>query len=157
MERQRGKPHMSTYTQILYHIVFATKNREPALSKNRRDDLYKYIWGILKNRDAHLYRIGGVEDHVHLLCSLHPSVALADLVKEIKVASSGWIKANDAFPGFTHWQGGYGAFTCSPRSKNRIIEYIKNQEPHHTKETSGNELQRLLAEAGIEYDQKHFE
>lgn len=148
---------MSTYTQILYHIVFATKNREPVLSKEHRDDLYKYIWGIIEKRDGHLYRIGGIEDHVHILCSLHPAVALADLVKEIKVASAKWIKTNHAFPGLTHWQGGYGAFTCSVNSKERIVEYIKNQEPHHAKETATDELKRLLTEAKLEYAQKYFE
>jgi len=148
---------MSTYTQILYHIVFATKNRKPVLKKGHRGDLYKYIWGIIEKRNSHLYRIGGVEDHVHILCSLHPSVALADLVKEIKVASASWIKAGTGFPDFTHWQGGYGAFTCSEESKTRIIEYIKRQEQHHHAEASNTELKRLLAEAGIEYNSKYFE
>ena len=153
----KGLPIVSTYTQTLYHIVFTTKNREPVLAKERRDDLYKYIWGILRKRDCHLYRIGGVEDHIHILCSLHPSVALADLVKEVKVASSHWIKTETAFPAFGSWQGGYGAFTCSINSRDRIIEYIKNQEQHHHGETSATELKRLLADAGIEYDQTYFE
>lgn len=148
---------MSTYTQILYHVVFATKNREPVLSRERRDDLYKYLWGIIQKRDAHLYRIGGIEDHVHILCSLHPSVALADMVKEIKVASAGWIKTNKIFPEFSNWQGVYGAFTCSITSKERIIEYIKNQEQHHHAETSASELKRLLTEADVAYDQTYFE
>lgn len=148
---------MSTYTQILYHIVFATKNREPVLRKDRREDLYKYVWGIIQKRDCHLYRIGGIEDHIHILCSLHPSIALADLVKEIKVATSGWIKENKVFPHFGHWQNGYGAFTCSIESRERIIEYIKRQEQHHAQESAPDELRRLLAEAHIDYDQKYFE
>ena len=148
---------MSTYTQILYHIVFATKNRQLVLLKERGDDMYKYIWGVIQKRDSHLYRIGGIEDHVHILCSLHPSVALADLVKEIKVASATWIKANNIFPDFGHWQNGYGAFTSSEKSKERIVEYIKGQEQHHHAETSPSELKRLLIEAGIEFDQKYFE
>lgn len=148
---------MSTYTQILYHIVFSTKNRKPVLEKDHRDDLYKYIWGILEKRNCHLYRIGGTEDHVHILCSLHPSIALADLIKEIKVASAKWIKENRRFSDFRHWQGGYGAFTRSIDSKDQIIEYIKTQEQHHAKETSADELKRLLAESKIEYDQKYFD
>lgn len=148
---------MSTYTQILYHIVFATKNREPVLRKDRREDLYKYIWGIVQKRNGHLDRIGGIEDHVHILCSLHPSVALADLVKEIKVASAHWIKTGNVFPSFGNWQGGYGAFTCSIGSKDGIIEYIKGQEQHHAKESSAAELKRLLAKAGIDFDPKYFE
>lgn len=137
--------------------MFATKNREPVLTKDRRDDLYKYIWGIAQKRDCHLYRIGGIEDHVHLLASLHPSVALADLVKEIKIASVSWIKTEHVFADFGYWQNGYGAFTCSVGSKDRIIEYIKGQEQHHTKESSPEELRRLLSEANIEYEQKYFE
>ncbi len=148
---------MSTYTQILYHIIFATKNRKPALRKERRDDLYKYIWGIIEKRKGHLYRIGGIEDHVHILCSLHPAIALADLVKETKLASSTWIKENKVFPTFEHWQGGYGAFTCSIHSRERIIEYIKSQEQHHAKETSASELKRLLADAKIKPDPTYFE
>ena len=102
---------MSTYAQILYHIVFSTKNRERVLGKPRRDDLYRFIWGVLQKRRCHLYRIGGVEDHLHVLTSLHQSVALSDLVKEIKTSSSAWIKGQQVFPSFTHWQDGYGAFT----------------------------------------------
>ncbi|MBN2684746.1 MAG: IS200/IS605 family transposase [Pontiellaceae bacterium] len=148
---------MSTYTQIIYHIVFATKNRRPVLLKEHRDDLYKYIWGIVKKREGHLYRVGGIEDHVHLLTSLHPAVALADLIKEIKVASAKWIKENNVFPAFDHWQSGYGAFTCGIDTKDRIIEYIKNQEQHHHSEPSADEMRRLLAEASVGYDPKYFE
>ena len=108
---------MATYTQILYHLVFSTKHRAPVLDKPRRDDLYRFIWGMLRERQSHLHRIGGVEDHVHILTSLHPTMALSDLIKEIKTASSAWIKGNHVFPGFDHWQEGYGAFTCSVRKK----------------------------------------
>ena len=113
---------MSTFTQIYYHIVFSTKNREPVLLADNRDHLFRYTWGILKNKDCHLYRIGGVEDHVHILTSLHPAIALADLVKEIKTSTSSWIKDENIFPGFTHWQDGYGAFTVSHSDKDAVIE-----------------------------------
>ena len=122
---------MPTYTDITYHIVFGTKNRVRALDKLRRDDLYRFIWGVIKERDCHLYRIGGIEDHVHILTSLHPSVALADLVKEIKTASSAWIKGQNAFPLFEHWQEGYGAFTVAAEARPALIAYIKDQERHH--------------------------
>ena len=75
---------MSTHTQICYHVVFSTKDRQPVLRPDRREDLFRYIWGILKNRQSHLYRINGTEDHVHILTSLHPTVSLADLVKDVK-------------------------------------------------------------------------
>ena len=79
---------MATYTQIIYHLVFATKHRERVLDKERRDDLYRFIWGMLEKRQCHLFRIGGIEDHLHILTAVHPTVALADLVKEIKTATS---------------------------------------------------------------------
>ena len=94
---------MSTYTQILYHVVFSTKNREPVLSSDRREDLFRYIWGIIKNKQGHLYRINAMLDHVHILMSLHPTLRLADLVREIKTSTSHWIKENAVFPGFAHW------------------------------------------------------
>ncbi len=147
----------STYTQIFYHIVFTTKERRPVLAKERREALFRYVWGIIKNKQSHLYRIGGVEDHIHILTSLHPTVALAAFVKAIKVGSNEWIKENRVFPDFTHWQDGYSAFTQSQHEKDRLIEYIKGQEEHHKKESFRDELRRLLKEAGIEFDEKYLE
>jgi len=147
---------MSTYTQICYYIVFSTKNRVPCLDDNRREDLFRYIWGIIKNKQSHLYRIGGVEDHLHILTSLHPMIALANFVKEIKTSTSNWIKSGNVFPAFEHWQDGYGAFTCSIRDKDRLIEYIKNQPEHHRKLSFLDEYRKLLAEAGVEFDEKHL-
>jgi putative transposase len=91
---------MSTHTAISYHIVFSTKNRTPVLTRDRRDDLFRYVWGIIKNRHSHLYRINGVEDHLHILSGLHPTVSLADFVKEVKTGSALWIKDNSVFKGF---------------------------------------------------------
>jgi putative transposase len=145
---------MSTYTQILYHIVFSTKRREPVLDKPRRDDFYRFTWGVLRERKSHLYRIGGIEDHVHILCSLHPTIALADLVKEIKTASSSWIKGQNIFPSFRHWQDGYGAFTCSWRERHALIEYIRHQEDHHKAEPYKTEYERLLTEADLVIDER---
>jgi REP-associated tyrosine transposase len=147
---------MSTFTQILYHIVFSTKNRERVLVADRRPELYKYIWGIIQNKDSHLYRINGVEDHIHIFCSLHSSLALADFVKDIKVASSAWIKENQVFRNFTHWQDGYGAFTVSTREKEALIEYIKNQEEHHRQVSFQDELRKLLEDAEIGFDERYL-
>ena len=91
---------MSTYTQILYQIVFSTKRREKILDKDGRQELFKYIRGILVRKKCHLYRINGVENHLHLVTHLHPSIALASLVKDIKLASSDYIKKNKLFRGF---------------------------------------------------------
>jgi REP element-mobilizing transposase RayT len=147
---------VSTHTQICYHIVFSTKDRQPTLRADRREDLLRYIWGIIKNRHGHLYRINGVEDHLHILSSLHPTVCLADFVKDIKTGSALWIKDNSVFKGFSHWQEGYGAFTCSRRDIDDLIEYIKRQEEHHRRTSFVEEYRKLLQEAGIEFDERYM-
>ena len=152
----RIKLVMSTYTQIYYHIVFCTKDRVPALRPEKREDLFRYTWGILKNNDCHLYRIGGVEDHVHILTSLHPTVCLADLVKDIKISTSQWIKENGVFPTFTHWQDGYGAFTIARADKDAVTEYIENQPEHHKQVSFSDELRVLLVKFGVQFDEQYL-
>ena len=147
---------MSTYTQIRYQIVFSTKNREQTLDKQNQKELYKYIWGILKNKNCHLYQIGGVEDHIHIISDLHPSVSLSSYIKDIKLASSKYIKDKKLFITFDGWQEGYGAFTYSIKEKDKIIEYVKNQEQHHLKKTFKEELIELLKEHEIEVDEKYL-
>lgn len=145
---------MSTYTQILYQLVFSTKNRERTLSKEHRQKLFKYIWGILENKKCHLYRINGVEDHLHILTHLHPSISLSDLIKDIKLASAKFIKEQNLFPSFNGWQDGYGAFTYSIGQKDALIFYIKNQEAHHSKISFREEYIELLKEHEIEFEEK---
>ncbi|MBE9468865.1 MAG: IS200/IS605 family transposase [Bacteroidetes bacterium] len=147
---------MSTYTQILYQIVYSTKDRKPVLKEKRSKELYKYLLGILKNNKCHVYRINGIEDHIHIVTHLHPTVALATLIKDMKIASSVWIKEGNIFPGFTGWQVGYGAFTYSIKEKDRLIEYVKNQKEHHKKKTFKEEYIELLNEHGIEFDEKYL-
>ena len=147
---------MSTYTQILYQIVFSTKYREETLEAENRNELFKYISGILENNNCHLYQIGGVADHLHIVTHLHPSVALSDLIKDIKLASSKYIKSNNLFPKFHGWQNGYGAFTYSIEAKKNLINYVLNQEEHHRKETFINEYKELLQKHKIEFDEKYL-
>ncbi|MBV6483658.1 MAG: hypothetical protein KFKLKKLM_00110 [Flavobacteriales bacterium] len=147
---------MSTYTQILYQIVFSTKHREQTLDANNRKELYQYIWGILKNKKCHLYQIGGIEDHVHIIIHLHPSVSLANLVKDIKLASSEFIKTNKLFKNFNGWQSGYVAFTYSIEAKENLINYVKNQEQHHKIKSFKDEYLEILKEHGIDYDEKYL-
>jgi len=147
---------MNTYTQIIYQIVFGPKNHEKTLVPENLQELYKYIWGVLKNKKCHLYRIGGVSDHIHIVTHIHPMVSLSNLVKDIKVASSGYIKNNKIFPGFSEWQDGYGGFTYSFNDKDRLIEYVKNQEEHHRIKTFKEELIELLNEHGVEFDEKYL-
>lgn len=147
---------MSTFTQICYHVVFSTKDREPVLLADKREQLFRYTWGILKNKDCHLYRIGGVEDHVHILTGLHPTIALADLVKDLKTSTSKWIQENGVFPEFTHWQDGYGAFTVSYSDKDAVTEYIKNQPEHHKHVSFKDELREFLVKHGVKFDEKYL-
>ena len=156
VEPIRWSTRVSTFTQILYHIVFSTKDREPCLTAERRPDLFRDIWGIISKHNAQLYRINGVQDHIHILSSLHPTVALSDFVKNIKLGSSSWIKSSEAFPGFRYWQDGYGAFTVSWSERNALIEYIKNQEEHHRKTSFLEEYRALLKEAGIDFEERYL-
>ena len=148
---------MSSYTQILYQIVFSTKNREKSLQESERDQLYSYIWGILKKKKCHLYRIGGVDDHLHIVTHIHPMIAPSILIKDIKIASSRFIKEEELFPSFNGWQDGFGAFTYAYSAKNELIEYVKNQEAHHRKKTFKEELLELLQEHEVRYDDKYME
>ena len=147
---------MSTYTQILYQIVYSTKNREQTLEAKNRKELYKYVWGILKNSKCHLYQIGGVEDHIHIITHLHPSVALSDLIKNIKLASTDYIKNKRLFARFNGWQDGYGAFTYAIDAKENLINYVKNQEAHHKKKTFVEEYKQLLHDHKIEFDETYL-
>ena len=147
---------MSTYTQIIYQIVFGTKYRDNTLDKKNRDELYKYITGILQKKQCHVYQIGGVEDHIHIVTHVHPSVALAVLVKDIKMASTDYIKQENLFPSFNGWQNGYGAFTYTIKEKDRLIEYVKRQEEHHHKMTFREEYVAILKVHQIEYDEQYL-
>ncbi len=148
---------MSTFTQIIYHIIFSTKGRVPELDPEKRPEIYRYIWGILKNNDCHLYRIGGVEDHVHILTSLHPSLTLSGFIKDIKVSTHTWIDEGGLISRFSGWQDGYGAFTHSMKEKDALIEYIKGQEEHHKQVSFKDELRKLLLDAGVSFDEKYLQ
>jgi putative transposase len=148
---------MSTYTQITYHVVFATKGRRPGLRLESRDPLFRYMMGIAKGHGVKLLRLNAMEDHVHLLFALPPSLSLAGFMRDLKVATSLWIKESRLHPAFEGWQEGYGAFTISHRDRPMLVNYIRNQEAHHAAESSAEELRRLLEENGVEHDPKYFE
>ncbi len=145
-----------SFRQIFYQIVFGTKNRETSITEKHCDELYKYIWGVIKNNNCKLYRINGVEDHIHIFSDLNPAISLSNYVKDIKVSSSLWMKECGKFPKFNGWQEGYGAFTYSVKEKNIIIDYIKNQKEHHKSESFYDEYKRLLIENGVVFDEKYL-
>ena len=146
---------MATFTQILYQIVFSTKNAEKTIKLDNSEKLYRY-WGILKNKKCKLYQINGTKNHLHILTHIHPTVSLSSLVKDIKISSSVWIKGEKLFQNFISWQEGYGAFTYHIKQKDMLINYIKNQREHHCIKTFKDEFIELLNEHGIEFDEKYL-
>jgi REP element-mobilizing transposase RayT len=147
---------MHTYLQIIYHVIFHTKENKPTITKNNRKKLYKYIHGILSNKKCHVYEIGGIEDHIHLAFSLHPSVCLMDIIHDIKLSSTRFIKKESLFRDFNGWQTGYSAITHNSGSQIELINYIKNQEEHHLHIDSRREYIKLLQDAKIAFSEKYL-
>jgi putative transposase len=147
---------MSSYRQHIYHIITRTKSGKPTLKSENASQLYAYIGGIIKNKNSHLYRINGMDDHIHILTDIHPSIASADFVKDIKTSTSNWMKGSGLFPFFEGWGEGYASLTCSYRDRGTLIDYIMNQQNHHLKECFEKEYRRLIEEAGIMIDEAYF-
>lgn len=145
-----------THHQLLYHFVFSTKNRKPLLQPETRETMFKYIGGVARGLDAIPIRIGGWIDHVHLLMKLRTTHCISDFMRELKANTSK--NFNDASGKLAKfgWQDGYGAFTVSPLSKDKVIHYIENQVRHHADETYKEEYVRLLQSAGIDYDDRYL-
>src|SRR5690606_10199450 len=144
------------FLQCLYQIIIRTKYNKITLPLDSSEQLYKYISGIVKNKKSFLYQINGIEDHIHMLVDIHPTIALSDFVKDVKVASSIWLKANPDFPKFQSWSVGYAALTYAKRDKQMIINYIKNQRMHHKRVTFEEEYRKLLVSEGVEIDERFF-
>ncbi len=142
--------------QIYLHIVFSTKDRIPFLKdKKVRNDLYAYMAGICKNLDSPALMVGGVEDHVHLLCRHSKNVAPSHFLQELKRDSSKWVKTQAASLADFHWQGGYGAFSVSPSHVDPVKQYIADQEKHHQRVTFQDEFRRLCRKYGVEIDERY--
>jgi putative transposase len=145
-----------SYSNLVYHLVFSTKERRPSLSQELKPRLREYIRGIVREENGELLEFDGVADHVHLLVRLHPARAVADTVRTIKANSSKWI--NEAFgkgPRFA-WQEGYAAFTVSQSQVPRLLVYIRGQEKHHRRVDFRSELVALLRKNGIAFDERHL-
>ena len=117
--------------RIYIHIVFSTKNREPNISEDIKDELFNYLGGVCKSLDCNPLQVGGYKDHIHILCALSKKIALTQLIEKVKSSSSRWIKTkNEEFSNF-YWQSGYGAFSVNPTEIDVVKKYIQNQEEHH--------------------------
>lgn len=146
----------NTYTQIYIHIVFAVKGRQNLIAKSFRDELQKYITGIVQNRNQKMLAIFCMPDHVHLLVGMQADVSISDLVRDIKAISSKFINDNQYVRGKFNWQTGFGAFSYSKSQIDSVIKYILNQEKHHERKRFKEEYLGLLEKFGIEYDNKYL-
>jgi len=145
----------NTYTQIYIHYVFSVKYRQYLLKDNFRDELHKYITGVIKKRKCKLLCINSVSDHIHILVALHPENSVSVLIKDIKAISSKFINDNKFVNGKFQWQEGYGAFSYSNSQVNIVKNYINNQAIHHKKKTFREEYLDFLKKFGVEYDLKY--
>lgn len=146
----------NTYTQIYIQIVFAVKARQNLISKENREELHQFITGIISNRGQKLFAVSAMPDHIHILVSIGPSIPISDLVRDIKAGSSKFINDRKWITGKFNWQEGYGAFSYSKSSVDRVVKYILNQEEHHKTKTFKNEYLELLEKFEIEYDSKYL-
>ena len=144
----------NTFTQIHIQAVFAVQNRDCIIQSGWKDELYKYITGIVQNNKHKMLAINGMPDHVHILFGFRPSQSLSDLMQDIKGSSSKWINEKRFIKVKFSWQEGYGAFSYSKSDLPNVIHYIKNQEEHHKKRSFIEEYEDLLKEFEIDYDER---
>jgi len=140
-----------TYSQIYIHIVFAVKGRDNLIWKRWKEEVHKYITGIITNEGQKLIEINSMPDHVHILVGLKPTIALSNLVRDIKANSSKFINGQKWIAGKFEWQHGFGAFSCSHSQLTKVISYIKNQEEHHKTKTFREEYIEFLEAYNIDF------
>jgi len=145
-----------SFTNLIYHIVFSTKDRQPLIIEDHQSRLYEYIGGSIRGLGGISLAINGTEDHVHLLAKLRPDKALSDVLRDLKANASGWM--HDVFPDLKDfsWQRGYGAFTVSQSSVEKVQDYIARQKEHHQKKSFRDEFIEFLKANGIEYDERYL-
>ncbi len=146
----------NTYSQIYIQIVFAVQGRKNLITKDHREELHKYITGIVQTRGHKLYSIFCMPDHAHVFVSMKPSVAISDLVRDVKAGSSGFINDKGWMQGKFNWQEGFGAFSYAKSQTAAVNKYILNQEERHKKKTFKEEYLEILQKFEIEYEEKYL-
>ena len=146
----------NTYSQIYIHVVFSPKGRQSLIEAKHREELHKYISGVVTNKGQKLLAIFCMPDHIHILLNLQPNVNTSDIVRDIKANSSRFINEQGWIKGKFNWQEGFGAFSAYGRQLDTVIKYILNQEEHHRKKTFREEYFELLKEFEIEFDEKYL-
>jgi putative transposase len=137
------------------HIIFSTKNRRPLIEEEIENTLYSYLGGICNRLECFPVKIGGHEDHVHILSHFSKKITVIKFLEELKSHSSNWIKTQDARYKDFYWQGGYGAFSVSPQSIEVVKQYIESQREHHNTTTFQDEYWRILREHNVEFDERY--
>jgi putative transposase len=145
----------NTYSNLLYHIVFSTKNRQPMIQPSFRDELEKYIAGIIKAEDCSLVEIGGMPDHLHIVARFRPDRSVSEMVRLIKANSSKWVNETQGLAERFEWQTGYGAFTVSQSQVDKLRAYVRGQEEHHRARSFQEEYLEFLERHGIVYDERY--
>lgn len=145
-----------TFSQLYIQVVFAVKGRENLLQKPWKDEAFKYMAGIIKEKGQKPIIINGISDHVHLFIGLKPSMLLSDLVRDVKNNTTNFINSKKFLRGKFSWQEGYGAFSYAHSQLDTVYQYILNQEEHHKKKTFREEYMDLLQKFEIEYDKKYL-
>ncbi|MDQ3141709.1 MAG: IS200/IS605 family transposase [Bacteroidota bacterium] len=141
----------NTYTKIFYHVIFAVRNRDSLIIPAIKNDLFKYITGIVTNQNQNLFIINGMPDHIHILMNCKPNMNLSDNIREIKEHSTKFINDKKILRGKFYWQEGFGAFTVSIKDVAIVLNYIKNQEEHHKNKSFKEEYLEFLKESEIKY------
>jgi putative transposase len=144
-----------TFSQIYIQTVFAVKGRESLINSSWEEDLYKYITGIVQNKDQKMLAINGMPDHIHFLIGMKPSCCLSDLIREIKKSSNKFVNDNFIRINF-QWQEGYGAFSYSHSGLDNVIGYINNQKEHHKKRTFKDEYLEFLQKFHVDYKDEYL-
>lgn len=145
-----------TFSQIYIQVVFAVKGRENLISKQWKDELHKYIAGIIKGKEQKPIIVNGMPDHIHAFIGLRPSMAISDLVRDVKNNSSNFINEKKLVKGKFSWQEGYGAFSYAHSQIETVYNYILNQEQHHKKKTFREEYIDFLKKFEVEYDERYL-
>lgn len=146
----------NTYSQMYDQIVFAVQNRKNIIPQKNKEELHKYITGIIKNREQKLLAVNCMPDHTHIFIGFRPNICISGLVRDIKTATSLFIKEKRWVKGMFYWQEGFGSFTYSHSQLTDVINYIKNQEEHHKKKSFKEEYLELLKKFDIEYNEKYL-
>ena len=146
----------NTYTQIHIQAVFAVQERNCIIREAWKDELYKYISGIVQNNGHRMLIINGMPDHIHLFFGMRPTQSLSELMQDIKGDSSKWINQKGFIKSHFSWQEGYGAFSYSKSSVDNVIDYVKNQAFHHRKKTFVEEYREFLDKFEIDFDERYI-